>query len=278
MRAVLQRVRSASVTVDDRVVGAIEHGLLVFVGVAPDDGPEDLRYITTKIRELRIFADDAGRMNRSVVESNGSVLVVSQFTLYADARKGRRPSFINAARPETAEPLVNAFADALRGVGLPVEQGVFGAEMAVALVNDGPVTIVLDSAAILEEFRKLAATDGTVAAKAGDLPAKGTKTIEAEYYVPYLAHAPMEPLNATARITDDKCEVWAGTQFQTMDQQLAAKAAGMEPSQVELHTTFLGGGFGRRANPTSDFVTDAVHVALWWACRTHARSFSSRAC
>jgi isoquinoline 1-oxidoreductase subunit beta len=125
--------------------------------------------------------------------------------------------------------------------------------------NPGPA---IDSAAILEEFRKLAATDGTVAAQAGDLPAaKGTKTIEAEFYVPYLAHAPMEPLNATARITGDKVEVWAGTQFQTMDQQLAAKAAGVDPSQVEIHTTFLGGGFGRRANPTSDFVTDAVHVA-----------------
>lgn len=125
--------------------------------------------------------------------------------------------------------------------------------------NPGPA---LDSATILEEFRKLAATDGTVAAKAGDLPAaKGTKTIEAEFHVPYLAHAPMEPLNATVRITGDKVEIWTGTQFQTLDQQLAAKAAGVEPSQVEIHTTFLGGGFGRRANPTSDFVTDAVHVA-----------------
>jgi isoquinoline 1-oxidoreductase subunit beta len=125
--------------------------------------------------------------------------------------------------------------------------------------NPGPP---LDSATILEEFRKLAATEGTVAVQAGDLPAaKGTKTVEAEYYVPYLAHATMEPLNATARIADGKCEIWTGTQFQTMDQQLAAKAAGIDPSKVEIHTTFLGGGFGRRANPTSDFVTDAVHVA-----------------
>lgn len=125
--------------------------------------------------------------------------------------------------------------------------------------NPGPD---LDSATLLEEFRKLAATEGTVAAKAGDLPsAKGTKTIEADYYVPYLAHATMEPLNATARLTADKCEIWAGTQFQTLDQQLAAKAAGMDPTQVEIHTTFLGGGFGRRANPTSDFIVEAVHVA-----------------
>jgi len=125
--------------------------------------------------------------------------------------------------------------------------------------NPGPP---LDSATILEEFRKLAATEGTVAVQAGDLPAaKGTKTIEAEFFVPYLAHATMEPLNATARIADGKCEIWTGTQFQTMDQQLAAKAAGIDPSKVEIHTTFLGGGFGRRANPTSDFVTDAVHVA-----------------
>ncbi|MEK7949375.1 xanthine dehydrogenase family protein molybdopterin-binding subunit [Luteolibacter soli] len=125
--------------------------------------------------------------------------------------------------------------------------------------NPGPP---LDSATILEEFRKLAATEGAVAAQAGDLPAaKGTRTIDAEFFVPYLAHATMEPLNATARITGDKVEIWAGTQFQTMDQQLAAKAAGVEPSQVEVHTTFLGGGFGRRANPTCDFVTDAVHVA-----------------
>jgi isoquinoline 1-oxidoreductase beta subunit len=120
----------------------------------------------------------------------------------------------------------------------------------------------LDSAAILEEFRKLASTEGAVAAKAGDLPsAKGTKTVEAEFYVPYLAHAPMEPLNATARITGDKVEIWTGTQFQTLDQQLAAKAAGVEPSNVEIHTTFLGGGFGRRATPTADFVVEAVHVA-----------------
>ncbi|MCW1886291.1 xanthine dehydrogenase family protein molybdopterin-binding subunit [Luteolibacter flavescens] len=119
-----------------------------------------------------------------------------------------------------------------------------------------------DSAELLEEFRKLAGTEGAVAAKAGELPvAKGGKTIEADYYVPYLAHATMEPLNATAHLTEGKCEIWTGTQFQTMDQQLAAKAAGLEPGQVEIHTTFLGGGFGRRANPASDFIVEAVHVA-----------------
>ena len=145
MRAIVQRVRSASVTVDGRVVGAIEHGLLVFVGVTHDDGPDDLRYIATKVRELRIFSDEAGRLNRSVVESNGSLLVVSQFTLYADTRKGRRPSFDAAAPPAVAEALYLDLVRALRDSGLRVEPGVFQADMQVALVNDGPVTMLLDS-------------------------------------------------------------------------------------------------------------------------------------
>jgi isoquinoline 1-oxidoreductase beta subunit len=122
----------------------------------------------------------------------------------------------------------------------------------------------LDSAALREQFRKLADTPGTVAAQAGDTTrqlAKAAKTIEAEYAVPYLAHAPMEPLNCTVRIGADKCELWTGTQFQTLDQQVAAKIAGLKPEQVEIHTTFLGGGFGRRANPTSDFVAEAVEIA-----------------
>jgi len=122
----------------------------------------------------------------------------------------------------------------------------------------------LDSTALREQFRKLAGTTGTPAAEAGnvaDALGKAAKTIEAEYAVPYLAHAPMEPENCTVRIGPGKCEIWTGTQFQTLDQRLAAQITGLKPEQVEVHTTFLGGGFGRRANPTSDFVSEAVHVA-----------------
>ena len=122
----------------------------------------------------------------------------------------------------------------------------------------------LDSQQLLESFRKLAATPGTSASKAGDATAtlgKAVNTIEAEYSVPYLAHAPMEPLNCTVKISKDKCEIWTGTQFQTLDQMIAGKITGLKPEQVEIHTQFLGGGFGRRANPTSDFVSEAVYVA-----------------
>ncbi|MDR8363073.1 xanthine dehydrogenase family protein molybdopterin-binding subunit [Pseudomonas sp. JL3] len=122
----------------------------------------------------------------------------------------------------------------------------------------------LDSQQLLESFRKLAATPGTSASQAGDTAAtlgKAAKTIEAEYSVPYLAHAPMEPLNCTVKISKDKCEIWTGTQFQTLDQMIAGKISGLKPEQVEIHTQFLGGGFGRRANPTSDFVSEAVYVA-----------------
>ncbi|MDN4543783.1 MULTISPECIES: xanthine dehydrogenase family protein molybdopterin-binding subunit [unclassified Pseudomonas] len=122
----------------------------------------------------------------------------------------------------------------------------------------------LDSETLLETFRKLATTPGLNAGQAGDTKAalaKATKTIDAEYSVPYLAHAPMEPLNCTVRITQDKCEIWTGTQFQTLDQMIAGKITGLKPEQVEIHTEFLGGGFGRRANPTSDFVSEAVYVA-----------------
>jgi isoquinoline 1-oxidoreductase beta subunit len=122
----------------------------------------------------------------------------------------------------------------------------------------------LDSTELRERFRKLAGTRGMPAARAGETGAalaKASKTVEAEYYVPYLSHAMMEPPNCTVRIGPEKCEIWTGTQFQTLDQQLGAKITGLKPEQVEVHTTFLGGGFGRRANPTSDFVTEAVHVA-----------------
>jgi D-tyrosyl-tRNA(Tyr) deacylase len=145
MRAVIQRVRSASVAVDGRVAGRIAAGLLVFVGVASGDGPGDVEYISSKIRELRIFPDDNGRMNRSVVESGGAVLVVSQFTLQADCRRGRRPSFDDAAAPPLAQGLYEEVVRELRASGLAVETGVFQAHMDVELLNDGPVTMLLDS-------------------------------------------------------------------------------------------------------------------------------------
>jgi D-tyrosyl-tRNA(Tyr) deacylase len=145
MRAVVQRVRRATVTVDGRVTGAIDAGLLVFVGVANEDGPSDVEYIAAKVRDLRVFPDDEGRMNRSVIEAGGAVLVVSQFTLNADCRKGRRPSFDGAAPPALAEPLYREVVARVQAGGLRVETGVFQAHMDVDLVNDGPVTILLDS-------------------------------------------------------------------------------------------------------------------------------------
>ncbi|MEX2230279.1 MAG: D-aminoacyl-tRNA deacylase [Dehalococcoidia bacterium] len=146
MRAVAQRVARAQVTVDDAVTGVIAHGLLVYLAAAPTDGAHEVEWCARKLAELRIFPDDDGRMNRSVVEAGGAVLLVSQFTLYADTRKGRRPSFFDAAAPAVAEPLLARVADALRGRGLRVEGGRFGAHMLVDAVNDGPVTILLDSA------------------------------------------------------------------------------------------------------------------------------------
>lgn len=145
MRAVVQRVRSAGVTVGGQITGAIGPGLLVFVGVARGDDAADVAYVAAKIRDLRIFPDADGRMNRSVVESGGAVLLVSQFTLQADCRKGRRPSFDAAAAPAEAQPLYEQVVRAVRGLGLTVETGVFQADMEVALVNDGPVTLLLDS-------------------------------------------------------------------------------------------------------------------------------------
>jgi D-tyrosyl-tRNA(Tyr) deacylase len=145
MRAVVQRVSAATVHVGDRVVGRIGPGLLAFVGVATEDGPADVQYIAAKIRELRIFPDDQGKMNRSVADTGGSVLVVSQFTLQADCRKGRRPSFDAAAQPALAQALYESVVQTLRTGGLPVETGEFQADMDVELVNDGPVTMLLDS-------------------------------------------------------------------------------------------------------------------------------------
>lgn len=145
MRALIQRVCSASVTVDGEVVGAIDAGLLVLLGVGHGDGADEVAFLAEKIVNMRIFTDAEGKFNLSLLDVCGSALVVSQFTLYADTRKGRRPSFIGAALPDVAAPLVDAFAAALRGFGLTVQQGTFGAHMQVALVNDGPVTIMLDT-------------------------------------------------------------------------------------------------------------------------------------
>lgn len=145
MRAVVQRVASASVSVRGGTVGRIGPGLLVFVGVAGTDGAGDVHYIGSKICDLRIFADEHGRMNRSVLDTGGSVLVVSQFTLLADCRKGRRPSLDGAAAPALAEALYDELIRGLRDRGVIVATGVFQAHMDVALVNDGPVTMLLDS-------------------------------------------------------------------------------------------------------------------------------------
>jgi D-tyrosyl-tRNA(Tyr) deacylase len=146
MRALLQRVTRAAVSVDGRVVGETGPGLLVLVGVGHADTESVADGLARKVAELRIFADDAGRTNRSLLDTGGSALVVSQFTLYADTRRGRRPGFTDAADPDSAEALYERFAAALRDVGVErVETGAFGAEMAVELVNDGPFTIWLDT-------------------------------------------------------------------------------------------------------------------------------------
>jgi D-aminoacyl-tRNA deacylase len=146
MKALVQRVSEARVTVGDRVLGSIGHGLLVLLGVEHGDGESEAVLLARKITNLRIFEDEAGKMNRSVLESGGGVLVVSQFTLCADVRKGNRPSFIRAAPPELANPLYARFCDALAAQGVPVARGEFAAYMAVRLTNDGPVTIWLDTA------------------------------------------------------------------------------------------------------------------------------------
>src|SRR5262249_41507081 len=145
VRSVVQRVTSASVQVDGRTVGSIGRGLLVFVGVAEGDGTADLEYTASKIREMRVFADEHGRMNRSIGDVGGAVLVVSQFTLMGDVRKGRRPAFDGAAPPAVAREHYDNLVARLKSDGVTVETGEFQAHMDVALVNDGPVTILLDS-------------------------------------------------------------------------------------------------------------------------------------
>jgi D-aminoacyl-tRNA deacylase len=145
MRAVVQRVGSASVTVDGSVVGAIKKGLLVLLGISNDDTPSQATWLAEKLVGLRIFEDEAGKMNLGLDEVGGSMLIVSQFTLYGDCRKGRRPSFIEAAPPEKAIPLYEAFINGVKSLGVPVATGQFGAMMNVALVNEGPVTLIVDS-------------------------------------------------------------------------------------------------------------------------------------
>jgi D-tyrosyl-tRNA(Tyr) deacylase len=145
MRAVVQRVRRARVVIGEEIVGAIETGLLVLLGVAPADTPLQVEWLADKLIGLRIFNDGDGKMNLGLEDVNGALLVVSQFTLYGDCRKGRRPSFIGAAGPDLAEPLYEAFIEAVKARGVPVASGRFGADMQVELVNDGPVTLILDT-------------------------------------------------------------------------------------------------------------------------------------
>ncbi len=145
MRAVIQRVTDASVCVDGQLIGAIARGLVVLVGVTHTDSEGDARFLAKKIAHLRIFEDDTGKFNRSALDIGAAVLVVSQFTLYADTRRGRRPDFIEAARPEVAEPLIAQLVTLLREQGLHVETGQFRAKMLVKIINDGPVTIIIDS-------------------------------------------------------------------------------------------------------------------------------------
>ena len=146
MRVILQRVTQGSVTVDGNVTGTVQNGFVALVGMTHEDTKAEVELLAKKTANLRVFRDDEGKMNVSALDAGAGVLVISQFTLYGDMRKGRRPSFINAAKPDHAEPLVEYFAQCLQNEGIThVETGVFGAEMQVAILNDGPVTIILDS-------------------------------------------------------------------------------------------------------------------------------------
>jgi D-aminoacyl-tRNA deacylase len=144
MRALIQRVRSGKVTVENRTVAEITHGLVILLGIGRGDNEGTARFLAEKIATLRIFEDNQGKFNQSILDQGGAAIVVSQFTLYADTRKGRRPSFTDAASPEAAAPLVEAFADLLRARGISTQTGVFGAHMLVEIKNDGPVTIWLE--------------------------------------------------------------------------------------------------------------------------------------
>ncbi|WP_100331683.1 D-aminoacyl-tRNA deacylase [Bacillus xiapuensis] len=145
MKVVLQRSKEASVTVDEKVVGQIDKGIVLLVGVTHEDGEEEAAYLADKVVHLRIFEDEEGKMNRSLIEAGGSVLSVSQFTLYGDCRKGRRPNFMAAAKGDQAKSVYDHFNDCLKAKGIQVETGIFGAMMDVSLINDGPVTLILES-------------------------------------------------------------------------------------------------------------------------------------
>ena len=144
MRALIQRVSHGKVSVADETIAEINKGIVILLGVGNDDGEEQAQYLAKKIAEMRIFEDEQGKTNLSLLDVGGEAIVVSQFTLYADTRKGRRPSFINAARPELAEPLVDRFVELIKGHGIPTQTGKFGAHMLVEIDNDGPVTIWME--------------------------------------------------------------------------------------------------------------------------------------
>jgi D-tyrosyl-tRNA(Tyr) deacylase len=144
MRLVLQRVKLGRVLVGDRVIAEIGPGMVILLGIGPNDGEQQARYLAEKVAHLRIFEDDKGKTNQSILDIGGQAMVVSQFTLYADTRKGRRPSFINAAPPEVASPLIDRFVDLLNQLGVPTQAGEFGTHMQVELINDGPMTIWLE--------------------------------------------------------------------------------------------------------------------------------------
>lgn len=190
MRALLQRVSRASVTVEGRVTGAIDHGLLVLAGVKAGDAAEDVAWLARKIVDLRIFPDGAGRMNRSVLEAGGKVLLVSQFTLHADVRRGRRPSFVAAAPPEEAVPRLDELQAALEAAGVEVHTGEFGAHMDVELLNDGPVTILLDS----EERSRGGGPATAGKAVAGEAPAGQAEARESSDPGRFRLLAPGSPL------------------------------------------------------------------------------------
>ncbi|MFD2306384.1 D-aminoacyl-tRNA deacylase [Enterococcus termitis] len=145
MKAVIQRVTGAEVMIEEKIFGKIDQGFMILLGIHETDTAEDVAYLVRKISKLRVFEDDGGKMNLSLQDINGSILSVSQFTLYADTKKGNRPSFIEAARPETAVPLYELFNAQLKELEIPVETGEFGADMKVTLTNDGPVTIIIDT-------------------------------------------------------------------------------------------------------------------------------------
>lgn len=145
MRAVVQRVSSAEVRVDDKMVGRVGKGLLVYLGVGKEDTVSDIEYMAEKVSGLRIFEDENGKMNLSVQDIEGEILAISQFTLYGDVRKGKRPSFSDSAAPDKGEELYNQFISRIQGIGIRIDKGMFGAHMMVDYVNDGPVTILLDS-------------------------------------------------------------------------------------------------------------------------------------